>query len=79
MATTTNLTTLKINYLTQEQYDAAVTSGTINSDELYFTPAATELPSNGTSGQILMINSSGDIVWGNLEMYDGTVTSGGST
>ena len=39
MATTTNLTTLKINYLTQAQYDTAKAGGDINPDELYFTPS----------------------------------------
>lgn len=39
MATTTNLSTLKINYLTQEQYNTAVANNQINSDELYFTPS----------------------------------------
>lgn len=41
MSTTTNLSTLKINYLTQAQYDEAYSAGTINDDELYFTPATT--------------------------------------
>ena len=41
MSTTTDLTTLKINYLTQAQYDAAITGGTINDDEIYMTPSAT--------------------------------------
>lgn len=40
MATTTTLNTLKINYLTQAQYDAAVTAGTINENELYMTPSS---------------------------------------
>lgn len=40
MSTTTDLTTLKINYLTQAQYDAAKTGGEINQNELYFTPGA---------------------------------------
>lgn len=39
MSTTTDLTTLKINYLTQAQYDAAVSGGTINENEIYMTPA----------------------------------------
>ena len=39
MATTTDLTTLKINYLSQSQYDNALANNQINSDELYFTPA----------------------------------------
>lgn len=38
MPTTTNLTTLKINYLTQAQYDDALANNQVNSDELYFTP-----------------------------------------
>lgn len=36
----TNLTTLKINYLTAEQYAAAIAGGQINENELYMTPAA---------------------------------------
>ena len=43
MPTTTNLTTLKINYLTQAQYDDALANNQINSDELYFTPQVPEL------------------------------------
>ena len=35
---TENLTTLKINKLTQAQYDAALASGNINENELYMTP-----------------------------------------
>lgn len=42
MATTTNLSTLKINYLTQAQYDAALTNSQINADELYMTPDTIE-------------------------------------
>ena len=34
--TTTNLETLKINYLTQEMYDEAVENDEINENELYF-------------------------------------------
>ena len=40
MSTTTDLTTLKINYLTQAQYDAEVSGGTINEDEIYMTPTS---------------------------------------
>lgn len=39
MAITTNLDTLKINYLTQAQYNTAVTNNQINSNQLYFTPS----------------------------------------
>jgi hypothetical protein len=38
MSTTTNLSTLKINVLTQAQYDALVQAGTVNADEIYLTP-----------------------------------------
>lgn len=36
--TTTNLNTLKINYLTQAQYDEALANNLISENELYFTP-----------------------------------------
>lgn len=35
--TTTNLDSLKINYLTQEMYDDALSNNEINENELYFT------------------------------------------
>lgn len=38
MPTTTNLPQLKINYLTQAQYDAAVANDEIDENQLYFTP-----------------------------------------
>ncbi len=38
MATTTNLNSLVINYLTQAQYDSAVSGGTIDANQLYLTP-----------------------------------------
>lgn len=37
MSTTTNLTTLKINYLTQQQYETALENEQIQDNELYFT------------------------------------------
>jgi hypothetical protein len=40
MATTTNLDTLKINYLTQAQYDEALGNNNINENEIYITPAS---------------------------------------
>lgn len=41
MSTTTDLTTLTINYLTQAQYDAEVQGGTIDDDAIYLTPSVT--------------------------------------
>lgn len=38
MSTITSLDTLKINYLTQAQYDTALTNNEINENEIYMTP-----------------------------------------
>lgn len=37
MSTTTNVSTLKINYLTQSQYDTALSNNLINENEIYLT------------------------------------------
>ena len=39
MSTTTDISTLVINYLTEAQYAAAKTAGTLNENQLYLTPA----------------------------------------
>ena len=49
MSTTTNLSSLVINYLTQSQYDAAAQAGTLNENQIYLTPAV-ELATVATSG-----------------------------
>lgn len=41
MATDTKLDSLVINYLTQSQYDNAKSAGTLNSNQIYMTPATT--------------------------------------
>lgn len=41
MATNTKLDSLVINYLTQSQYDNAKSSGTLNANQIYMTPAST--------------------------------------
>ena len=40
MSSITNLSTFKINYLTEQQYQDAIEAGTINENELYMTPAS---------------------------------------
>lgn len=40
MATNTKLDSLVINYLTQAQYDNAKSEGTLNSNQIYMTPAS---------------------------------------
>lgn len=50
MATTTDLSVLKINYLTQAQYTTAVNNNTINPNELYLTPSATLTIAEGGTG-----------------------------
>lgn len=42
MSTTTELTELKINYLTEAQYQAEVSGGTIDENALYMTPTSGE-------------------------------------
>lgn len=66
MATTTPLNKITINYLTQEQYDTAVSGGTINENQLYMTPggnggekiitstSAASNPTNYSAGTIWM-------------------------
>ena len=38
MSTTTDLTTLKVNMLTEQQYADAISQGQVNPDEIYLTP-----------------------------------------
>lgn len=76
MSTTTNLTTLKINYLTQAQYNAALSGGTINEDEIYLTPQS----GSTTNPYVTSQGVSGDWryrVWSNnfIEVwFNGSVT-----
>lgn len=57
MSTTTNISTLKINYLSQAQYDAAAASNLINEDELYLTPDAGNYISSSTTAKIFVQSS----------------------
>lgn len=56
MATTTDLSTLKINYLTQAQYNTALANNTINANELYFTPFAPVSASSEITGVLPIAN-----------------------
>ncbi len=61
MSTTTDLSTLIINYLTQSQYDTALANGEINENELYLTPDVSPITfeavtSGGHAWNILKIN-----------------------
>lgn len=56
MSTTTNLSNLVINYLTQSQYDAAAQAGTLNENQIYLTPAV-ELATVATSGSYLDLSN----------------------
>lgn len=46
--TTTNLSTLKINYLTEEQYQDALENQEINEDEIYMTPGEGNIDATAT-------------------------------
>lgn len=61
MSTTTNLTTLKINYLTQAQYNTALANDEINENELYLTPNDTPHIYISTSDPTSTDGNDGDI------------------
>lgn len=69
MSTDVNVKTLKINQLTEAQYDAAVEGGIIGANELSFITDATyttTLPSQtGHAGDYLTTNGT-DLSWGNI-------------
>ena len=85
MSTTTDLTTLKINYLTQAQYDAALEDDEINADEIYMTPVGTVGTvtsvgvSNATNGGLSIsgspITSSGTITVGHSNVLSSAQTT----
>ena len=65
---TTNLPTLKINKLTQEQYDRELAAGNINENELYLTPYDTgwttlTLGTGVTSSRPLSCRKIGNVVY----------------
>ena len=62
MATTTDLSVLKINYLTQAQYNTALSNNTVNSNELYLTPSATLTIAEGGTGATTAANALKNLV-----------------
>lgn len=64
---TTDITTLKINYLTQEMYDAALANNQINENELYVTPNEPEFTVENQTTRTVIFNESPEIV--NLVQY----------
>ena len=64
--TETQVSELKINILSESDYNTALANGEINENELYLTPSSeTGVPSGGESGQILGWESSGTAKWCN--------------
>lgn len=61
--TTTNLNTLKINYLTQSQYDTALANDEIEENEIYMTPAETI---TGVPNINLSFDAPSGIAWSSL-------------
>ena len=77
MATTTDLAELKINVLTQSQYDSA----TKNTNELYLTPAMEDISDKITFGaawtkQICKAYKVGNLVFYDIQAYAGQVVAG---
>lgn len=60
---TTNLSTLKINYLTQSQYDTALANNEIEENEIYMTPAETI---TGVPNINLSFDAPSGIAWSSL-------------
>lgn len=84
MSTTTNLDTLKINYLTQDQYDTAFTNNQINANQLYFTSDGTYPATQveGTSNidyRILLSTSANNTEETNTVRKSGNLTFNPST
>ena len=50
MASETTLNNLVINYLTQAQFDTAVSNGTIDANQIYLTPDSTVVPTISLNG-----------------------------
>lgn len=50
LSTTTNLEHLVINYLTEAQYEAALSNNQINENQLYITPFSSDDLANYTAG-----------------------------
>lgn len=55
MSTTTDLSTLKINYLTQAQYDDALENDEINANEIYMTPIEETMQIKQASGSMVNV------------------------
>lgn len=77
MSTTTTLDTLKINYLTQAQYDAALANSEINENEIYLTPQDS---SSGETDPVFSASAAAGITssditnWNSKTSNTGTVT-----
>lgn len=72
MATNTKLDSLVINYLTQAQYDNAKSAGTLNSNQIYMTPA-----SSGSTYTLPTATSStlgGVKIGSNITVSSGTIS-----
>lgn len=72
MATNTKLDSLVINYLTQTQYDNAKSAGTLNSNQIYMTPA-----SSGSTYTLPTATSStlgGVKIGSNITVNSGTIS-----
>ena len=64
--TETQVSELKINILSESDYNTALANGEINENELYLTPSSeTGVPAGGSSGQILGWKSNGKAKWCN--------------
>ena len=78
MATTTNLDSLVINYLTQAQYDEAAQAGTLNANQLYLTPDTGGPTGTLSSVGVSNATNGGLTISGSPLTSNGTITIGHS-
>lgn len=71
MATDTKLDSLVINYLTQAQYNNAKREGTLNSNQIYMTPASS---SNYTLPAATSSTLGGVKIGSNITVSSGTIS-----
>ena len=88
MSTTTNLSTLKINYLYDAQYQTALDGGHINENEIYLTPSSEETfnnveavaslpytPSHSGILTLYMLQNGTSAVWRSVRITDQTTNT----
>ena len=78
MSTTTTLDTLKINYLTQAQYDEALENSEINENEIYLTPQSGGGGISSESDPIFSASAAAGITSSDITNWNGKTSNTGT-